>query len=93
MVMIEGMAAGLIVISSATGGILESIRDGETGLLFDDARDIHAAARLLDKVLERPVDWVKMAAAARLDAQRRFSWEAVVGKLENIYEEVITEWT
>jgi glycosyltransferase involved in cell wall biosynthesis len=93
MVMIEGMAAGLIVISSATGGILESIRHGETGLLLDDARDIHAAARLLEKVLERPGDWVKMAAAARLDAQRRFSWEAVVGKLENIYEEVITEWT
>jgi glycosyltransferase involved in cell wall biosynthesis len=93
MVMIEGMAAGLIVISSATGGILESIRHGETGLLLDDARDIHAAAKLLDKVLERPGDWVKMATEARLDAQRRFSWEAVVEKLENIYEEVITEWT
>lgn len=34
-VIIEGMASGVPVIASAAGGVLEIIRDGENGLLFD----------------------------------------------------------
>lgn len=89
MVMIEGMAAGLIVVSSARGGIRESLRHGETGLLLQDPTDTEAATAVIESVLNSPSVWQPMRLAARQAAETRFGWDAIVSRLEGIYGEVL----
>lgn len=89
MVMIEGLASGLLVISRAVGGILESVRAGETGFLLSPTADIEEAATLLHSVLDRLPDFESMRQAGRADVVRRFSWEGVVARLEDIYQQIL----
>lgn len=84
---IEAMAAGLLVISSGTGGSREIVRDGETGLIFKsgDAADL---ALKLATAQANPAAADTIAAAGQADAFR-FSTRASVERLESICEELI----
>lgn len=89
MVMIEGMASGLIVISTAVGGIKESIRHGVTGLLLEDAADTATVTHWLEAIVNQPEAFLPMRAAARAEVERRFAWDVVVEKLEALYGSVL----
>jgi glycosyltransferase involved in cell wall biosynthesis len=84
---VEAMAAGLMVISSGSGGAREIIRDGKTGLYFrnNDARDL---AERLVSVHRQPVLAEKIALAGQAEAFR-FTTQASVDRLETIIEELI----
>lgn len=87
--MIEGMASGLIVISTAVGGIKESIRHGLTGLLLEDAADTATVTHWIEDIANQPEAFLPMRAAARAEVERRFAWDVVVEKLEALYGRVL----
>jgi glycosyltransferase involved in cell wall biosynthesis len=90
MVMIEGLAAGLVVVSSEVGGIRESITPA-TGFLLRSHDDLDEAVATLDGILDRLPTLDPMRRAAREDAVRRFAWDSIVEKLEQIYTQVLEE--
>jgi len=80
LVLVEAMASGVPVVSSATGGSAEITRNGVTGLHFpagDAAACAAAIARLRSPDLTR-----SLRTAALADVAARFSIEAMVDSLE-----------
>lgn len=85
---IEAMAAGMLAISSGSGGAAEIIRHAENGLLFraGDARDL---AEKLAAVHRQPAAAAQLAAAGQASAFR-FTTTASVDRLEALFQEFIT---
>jgi glycosyltransferase involved in cell wall biosynthesis len=87
LVAIEAMAAGVPVIASATGGLVEIVAHGRTGLLVtpNSPGELAAAMRLIDDddVLTR-----RLGRAARLESDR-YSADVVVPAIEEIYSSVL----
>jgi glycosyltransferase involved in cell wall biosynthesis len=81
---IEAMAAGLPVIASAAGGLLDLIESGKTGLLVppDDAG---ALADAIDSLVLSPARAAALGSAAREDVTRRYSFERMVRSFEDLY--------
>ena len=69
---LEAFAAGLPVVSTATGDIAALVRDGETGLVVP-SDDPSATAKALTVVLEYPVRALRMARQARSEVEA-FTW-------------------
>ena len=78
--LIEAMAAGRPVVAVAAGGPLETVRDGETGLLC--APTPEAFAEALATLLGDPARAVAMGRAARTHAAAHFSRQAFGDALE-----------
>jgi 2-deoxystreptamine N-acetyl-D-glucosaminyltransferase/2-deoxystreptamine glucosyltransferase len=80
-VMLEAMAAGLVVVGTTTGGTGEVLRDGETGLTFraGDAADL---ARQIERLAGDPELRARLAAAGRKAVRRDFSIDRTVDQLE-----------
>jgi glycogen(starch) synthase len=86
-VCLEGMASGLPVVASDTGGLSEIVEDGVTGLKVppDNSEAIaYAVNRLLaDGALRR-----SMAKRARERAVEKFSWKAIADLTKKLYDSV-----
>jgi L-malate glycosyltransferase len=81
---IEAMAAGLPVIASAVGGLLDLIEHGDTGLLVQPG-DAAALAHALRRVLtDRPLA-ARLGNAARAEVNKRYSFERMVAAFEDLY--------
>jgi len=81
---IEAMAAGLPVIASAVGGLLELVDSGRTGLLVPPD-DPAALARAVEAVLAAPDSARAMGDAAREEISRRYSFDRMVQAFEELY--------
>jgi len=84
----EAMAAGLPVVSTAVGGVPELVRDGETGLLVP-SEDAGALARAVQALMDDPARRRAMGAAARQDAVSRFDIRHTVRGYEQLYEALL----
>ncbi len=84
---IEAMAAGLLVISSGSGGASEIIEHGKTGLLFKGG-DARALAERLAAVRENPAAAEKVALAGQARAFE-FTTEASVDRIEAVFDELL----
>jgi glycosyltransferase involved in cell wall biosynthesis len=85
---LEALATGLPVVTSAVGGIPEIITDGTNGCLVP--RDNNSA--LVEKVVDLLLDRTKasrMGAAGRKTVERRFTADIMVTAIESIYDEVL----
>jgi len=82
MVYLEALASGLPVV--ATDDELRREIVGDAGILVDPT-DIDSYAKALEEVLE--IDWENKP---RTQAEK-FSWEKVVEKYENLFEELVQE--
>lgn len=85
--LIEAQAAGLPIVSTATGGIPFIVKDGETGLLTAPGDD-EALARAALRLLEEPGLAARIASAARSVCLSEYSWEAVAEKWVRVYREL-----
>jgi glycosyltransferase involved in cell wall biosynthesis len=77
---VEGMSAGLAVVASRVGGMIELIQHEKTGLLVNPD-DPEALAHALLRLLNDPELARRLGLAARADASRRFSWDSSVDSL------------
>ena len=82
---IEAMAAGLPVISTRAGGVVESVRDGETGVFVPRA-NAQALAEAISALIEDPEARAAMGAAGHARARDVFSWDGVAADLEAVLE-------
>ena len=85
MVAVEAMAAGVPVVASATGGLVDIVEDGVTGLLVRPGD----AAALAEAVRGLVADPARAAAMGRAGVDRagRFATARVVDQLEDLYRQ------
>jgi glycosyltransferase involved in cell wall biosynthesis len=88
MSVMEAMAAGLPVVSTAVGGVPELVREGETGLLVP-SEDTGALARAVQVLVDDPVRRQAMGAAARQHAIAHFDIRHTVRGYEQLYEALL----
>ena len=86
---LEAMACGTAVVASATGGILEVVDDGTTGILVPPSNPAELAAAL-NRVVGDPALARQMGQAGRQRVEDTFSWAAVARQTEALYAEVIS---
>ena len=86
-VLIEAMQHGKLVIATETGGIPDVVEDGATGILVraGDAVTLSAAIR---GAMNDPARAARLAAAGRAHATTEFSWDSIVDRLKEVYEDV-----
>ena len=87
-VLVEAMACGVPPIAVDRFGPAEIVRDGETGWLVEPD-DRETLTRALVAAIDDPRERGRRADAARRDAQERYSWPALAGRLAGTLGEVI----
>jgi glycosyltransferase involved in cell wall biosynthesis len=87
----EAMAAGLPVVSTAVGGVPELVREGKTGLLVP-SEDAGALAQALQALVDDPARRQAMGAAARQHAVAHFDIRHTVRGYEQLYETLLRRY-
>jgi starch synthase len=95
---LEAMACEAAVVATATGGIVEVVVDGETGLLVpidprddgtgeprDPAAFAAAIAERVNALVADPDRAARMGRAGRERAVREFAWPAIAGQTSALY--------
>ncbi len=83
--LVEAAAYGMPIVAGATGGIPETIRDGDNGLLVDPD-DQAAVVRALKRVLEDAELAQRLGANAKRMATEERSWTGFVQRMESVIE-------
>ncbi len=81
---VEGMASGLAVVTSATGGASEVVRDGVDGLHFEKGDACDLAMKIASLVAD-PEAWARYAKNGQ-DRSKQFSVSATVDTIERMFE-------
>ncbi|MEK7288036.1 MAG: glycosyltransferase family 4 protein [Elusimicrobiota bacterium] len=90
--LIEAQSAMVPAVASAVGGLKQIIKDGETGLLVP-AGNPEALAQAIIRLLTCPEEAARLAAQGYEEARRKFSHHVMVDRLENLYKEVLNEFS
>ena len=85
---VEAMAMGKAVVATTTGGLPEVVSQGETGLLVPSG-DVESLAAAVMSLLEDHDRREHMGRCGRVRAQERFSLDASVAQVEQLYGEVL----
>jgi glycosyltransferase involved in cell wall biosynthesis len=87
-VLLEAMGYGKPVIASAAGGIVDIVKDNETGLLVTPG-DPHALALAIRRAMDEPEMMEKLARQGTVFADGTFGWDKIVGDLQGVYNSAI----
>ncbi len=82
--LLDAMAAGMPVVASSVGGVVELVDNGRTGLLFA-AGDRYALADRVMRLMADGALGADLGAAARADVAARYSFDRMVAGFERIY--------
>ncbi len=85
---IEGLAAGLPVVASNVGGLLDIIRPEENGLLVPPS-DPGALAEAIGRLLDEPETAAALGRRGLKDFERRFTSAAMARGYLEVYQKVI----
>jgi glycosyltransferase involved in cell wall biosynthesis len=88
LVAVEGQLAGAPVVAAASGGLLDVVRDGESGRTFG-AGSPAALARVVEEVVADPAAAARLAEAARRAAIARFGTRAAARAYAGVYAEAL----
>jgi glycosyltransferase involved in cell wall biosynthesis len=88
-VLVEGMLAMRPVVATRAGGAVEVIEDGTSGMLVSPA-DPGALARAVSGLLSAPAEARRIAANGHERARRLFSLEAMLARIEQEIDLVLT---
>ena len=86
---IEANACGTIAVASDTDGLRDSVRDGETGLLFPYG-DQKALAGQVIKLFD-DTDMRERFTKNALSWVKRFTWDGTAGKTMEIVEKIVKQ--
>jgi glycosyltransferase involved in cell wall biosynthesis len=81
---LEAMATGLPVVTSAVGGMLELVDDGRTGLLVPVGDSLALADRLC-RLMADPALALRLGDAAREEVRAHYSFDRMVAGFERVY--------
>jgi glycosyltransferase involved in cell wall biosynthesis len=82
--LLEAMAAGLPVVASSVGGVLELVENGRNGFLVP-AGNAFALADRICRLMADPSLGRRLGVAARADVEARYSFDRMVTAFENVY--------
>jgi glycosyltransferase involved in cell wall biosynthesis len=83
-VLIEAMGHARPVIASAAGGIVDIVRDGESGLLVPPG-DAAALAAAISRLMDDPPAARALGLRGRRAMEEGFSWDAISSRLAELY--------
>jgi glycosyltransferase involved in cell wall biosynthesis len=86
-VLIEALLQGKPVIASESGGIVDIVRDGDTGLLVPSG-DSAALAEAIARYIDDPDLAAGLAGNGRAHVLREFSWTTITDRLVEVYGEL-----
>lgn len=86
-VLLEAMNYGVPVIASRIGGIVDIVRDNETGILVSPG-DAAALAAALRALLTDAPRARRLGEAGRKQLTEQFSWDAITARWEAVYRSV-----
>ncbi len=87
-VVMEALASGTPLVTTAAGGIGTVVRDGETALVVAE-RDAPGLARALGRLFADPVGSGAMGARARAMVERDFGWDRTAERFEDAYSRAL----
>jgi glycogen synthase len=90
-VALEGMAAGVPVVSSDAGGLKEVVKHGVTGTT-SFANDPSSLAWAIRHALGNPEKTAKMAANAKERLKEEFDWSLLADQTAKVYDQVWSEF-
>lgn len=90
MVFVEAAAQGTPAVAYRHGGVTESVADGVTGLLADEG-DIDGLTANLLRLLTHDELAARLGAAGRERVLADFDIRSCTARLEDLYDEVVTE--
>ncbi len=88
--MMEGMASGLVLISTTTGGSKEFLKHACNGLAFK-AGDAEDLAKQIERLLNEPDLPYTLALAGQQTALSSFDFNRMVGEMESFLKDVVAE--
>jgi len=86
-VLLEAWLHGKPVIGARAGGVPEVIEDGRNGLLVPFG-DVTALAKAIVWLLDHPDEAARMGHNGHEKTLRRWTWDAVYGRLRAVYDQV-----
>jgi glycosyltransferase involved in cell wall biosynthesis len=81
---LEAMATGLPIVSTAAVGVIDCLRNGENALLVPPG-DVPALRDALSRLLTDAGLRARLASAALDDVRRNYSWDILAPRLEDEY--------
>jgi glycosyltransferase involved in cell wall biosynthesis len=87
LVAIEAMANGLPVIGVNARGIAITVKNEETGLLYDSG-DVDKCVEHVLRMLDHPEDRIRLSKNARADAEQ-WGWDKATLQIVGVYNELI----
>ncbi len=85
---VEALTLGCPVIAANSGGLAETIRDHETGSLFDSG-DARSLAHQIAKFLHAPEWAARLGEAGRIDVARRYAPRSIAEQTLETYASVL----
>ena len=85
-VLVEGMAAGCVVVGSSSGAIPEVV--GDAGLIFPED-DVEALAQALRRALGEPGLKEALRIRGLKRVRERFTWETIASKIVDFYARIL----
>ena len=85
---LEAMAAGLPVIGTPVGGIVDFLRDGDTGFQAK-AEDANDLAEKINFVIDHPEIKNRVVKNAGALIKENYSWDKIANLFKNIFDKII----
>ncbi|MBO0820181.1 MAG: glycosyltransferase [Nocardiopsaceae bacterium] len=85
MTVLEAMACGTPVVATGTGGGVDAVVDGTTGILVPPRRPALLAERIR-RLMDHPMQLAAFGVAAADRARSRYSWDRIVAETVAVYD-------